>query len=1418
MKKFTLNVLLVLFLMISFQAVAVNSIIPISEEKTNTQVLVSNQDGMDLKFHFGDIGYFDVKTPQGIFTEIIMADAYSTNRVGEPILPAQKKLIAIPFGAEVSLSIDSYTTSTINLSDKGIKYELMPLQYDVPKDLDPSEVPFQYNKQAYAAKSYNQTEIATIEVLGVMRGVRMARITVEPTRYNPSTNQLEIYNDIKISVSYKNADWGLTNQTFQSTYSPFFEVAYRQLLNVDNVYDDHPDLLTFPVNMLIVADPMFTTALQPFLEWKTLMGYELTVGYTDVIGSTVGDIETWVHNEYNTGLANGNAPDFVIFVGDVQQVPASATGSSSGKKTDLYYASVDGDMFPEMYYGRLSAQTVPQLEAQLNKIIYYEKYEFDNPAYLDDVTLIAGADGSGNPNYGQPTITYGTDNYFNAQHGYNNMNVYLDSPYTGCYDDERIRVSFINYTAHCSQTSWGDPNLSISDVYAFDNPNEYPIAIGNCCLAADFGYGECIGEAWVRAENKGAAGYIGSSPSSYWKADMYWSVGAYPMTNNNGGGYVPTFAETTMGAYDGSWGETYYCLHAIAFVGNLAVTEVNLQSWLNDASSIYYWQAYNTLGDPSMMPYNTQGTANTVTHMDIVPIGATQYEVAAEPGSYVAITKDGVIHGTGYVDNTGVVMVDLFPITESGDVNIVVTKSQYIPYMTIVPAAALAGPYLTINDFVFDNGTTAANYGTSVIMDITISNLGTDPSSNVTVTAINTDTYCTLTSAATINIGNIAAGEVITITEAFYFDIADNAPDMHTVNLEFDIEGTSKEIWQSSVNFEIYAPSPAFGTYTIDDTVGNNNGRIDPGETVDITIQTLNNGHAATIEGEMLVSTSSPSLTINTPSLVVAVIDAEGMQEVTMNVTADVDIQIGTLVEIDLDYTAGNYTASHLIQETIGLILEDFETGDFTQFDWQFNNYPWTIVSGDQAYEGNYAARSASISDNQNSAMELEYSVEADGEISFYYKVSSESSYDYLKFYINDVEQDEWSGEVAWTEATYNVTPGDYTFKWEYDKDVSVSTGDDCGWVDYIILPPAISEATCSAGDDAEICYTETEYQLNATASNCESTEWTTAGDGSFSDIASLTAIYTPGDNDILNGFAQLTLTAYATPPGTNVSDDMILTIVGETTVGAGNDTTTCENEVHTLSGVANNFESVLWTTTGDGTFDDASLLDASYTLGVNDILFGSVDLILTAYAAAPCLGDTLDMMTLSVNYNPEQPQLPLGPVSVDLNNTLVSEYTTTHLDNTTSYTWYLDPEEAGTITGNDTIGTVNWDILFLGEASVKVAGVNDCGSSEFSDPLLITVINSVGVVDIQEDISVNIVPNPSSGKFIVAVASSHHSIFDISIVNQLGKVIIESNEIDFSNISEKSFEIDNVPAGIYYVIVQNNDSRIVKKLLIKNN
>lgn len=1074
-------------MLFSVIASATNAIISVSTEKTNSQVVQSSQDGMNLLFHFGDINAFEVKTPKGIFTELRMVGAYTTERIGEPMLPAQKKLIAIPFGAELNVNVNTFNVSTIELGKSGIYNSLMPLQYSLPKNMDANDVPFEYKEEAYTAKSFNESQIARVEILGVMRGVRIARVTVEPIRYNPTTNELEIYNDIEISLTYENANWDLTKQTFASTYSPFFESSYNTLLNINDSYDDHPDLLTYPVEMLIVSDPMFEDALQPFIEWKTMMGYELTVAYTDDIGSSAGEIQTWIHDQYNTGLANGNAPEFTVLVGDVQQVPASTTGSSSGRKTDLYYCSVDGDMFPEMYYGRLSATSASQLTGILDKILYYEKYEFETPEYLDDVTLIAGEDGSWNPKVGQPTVEYGTENYFNTAHGYANVYAYLDS-YTDCYDDTRFQTSFINYTAHCSETSWAGPHLGISDVNNINNPNEYPIAVGNCCMSADFGYGECIGEAFLRKADGGAVGYIGSSPSSYWFEDFYWAVGAFPIQGDNNG-YVPTYEETTMGSYDAAWGDTYKTLHGMVFVGNLSVTEVHAQGWPSHSTPLYYWQSYNTLGDPSLMPYHTQGIENTVSHMDIVPIGVTEYEVTAEPGSFVAISKDGVLYGTGLANESGIATVEMEPITEAGDVYIVVTRAQYIPYIQTVPAAALEGPFLSVSEYAFPNGTTAADYGSTASLNITITNLGTAASNDVTIELIGEDDYCSLTSSATIEVGTIAADESITIEAAYTFDFANDAPDMHAISFTAQINGTAKELWESNISLEIYAPAPDFGSYTIDDSDGNNNGRIDAGETVDITIDVLNNGHAASPEGALGIAASSSYLSVNTPNVDVAVIDAEGSQAATFSVTASDDTPTGSLVEMFLDYTAGNYSASKTISEAVGLILEDFESGDFSQFDWQFNAQPWVIVGADEAYEGEYAAKSAPITSSQSSVMELEYEVVADGELSFFYKVSSEASYDKLKFSVDGNVEGEWSGEVAWAEFATELSVGTHTLKWEYSKDGSVDNGDDCAWIDYIILPAA-ADNTLSANFTASDNHPCDGGSVEFTAESVDATTW----------------------------------------------------------------------------------------------------------------------------------------------------------------------------------------------------------------------------------------------------------------------------------------------------------------------------------------
>ncbi len=132
-----------------------------------------------------------------------------------------------------------------------------------------------------------------------------------------------------------------------------------------------------------------------------------------------------------------------------------------------------------------------------------------------------------------------------------------------------------------------------------------------------------------------------------------------------------------------------------------------------------------------------------------------------------------------------------------------------------------------------------------------------------------------------------------------------------------------------------------------------------------------------------------------------------------------------------------------------------------------FTGGNWTRDNS-QAYYGDYSMKSASIGDSQSTTMQITLNVAYDSEITFARKVSSESGYDYLKFYIDDVEKDSWSGELDWEEVTYQVNEGTKTFKWVYEKDVSASDGSDCAWVDNIIFPQSFQNVTFTVSSEGQ--------------------------------------------------------------------------------------------------------------------------------------------------------------------------------------------------------------------------------------------------------------------------------------------------------------------------------------------------------------
>jgi hypothetical protein len=320
-------------------------------------------EGTRLVFRFDRLEAREIKTGHGSFTDLALPNAFFVGEPGTPKLPASKELIEIPFGAEVSLEVLSFTTETFSLGDLGIQHPLYPVQPSMAKTENPGGIPFFFQNQSYEKAGLIQPELAEIEVLGVMRGIRIARLTVAPVAYDPASHTIRVYNDIEIAIHYHQPDKFLSEQIKASTYSPFFEGVYGQVLNPSkSPLKSFPNLMKQPVKMLIISHPDFRETLIPFIEWQVQKGFQVKVAYTNEIGGTAASIRQYTRQQYLSASPDNPAPTFLVLVGDTDKLPPSVTGSATGKPTDLYYASVDGDYFPEMYYGRLSARNTDRTQ------------------------------------------------------------------------------------------------------------------------------------------------------------------------------------------------------------------------------------------------------------------------------------------------------------------------------------------------------------------------------------------------------------------------------------------------------------------------------------------------------------------------------------------------------------------------------------------------------------------------------------------------------------------------------------------------------------------------------------------------------------------------------------------------------------------------------------------------------------------------------------------------------------------------------------------------------------------------------------------------------------------------------------------------------------------------------------------------
>lgn len=475
--------------------------------------------------------------------------------------------------------------------------------------------------------------------------------------------------------------------------------------------------------------------------------------------------------------------------------------------------------------------------------------------------------------------------------------------------------------------------------------------------------------------------------------------------------------------------------------------------------------------------------------------------------------------------------------------------------------------------------------------------------------------------------------------------------------------------------------------------------------------------------------------------------------------------------------------------------IEDWETGDFSQYEWQFAGLAdWSITDVDP-YEGIYSAKSGTVNHNQQSTVYLSYQVYSAQDISFWLKVSSESNYDFLRFYIDNTEQGYWAGEVPWQEVSYPVTAGFHTFKWEYDKDVSVSNGADACWIDYITLPPAEIEALFYA-DTTVVCKNQVIYFFDESIGPV--TEWNWIFEGATPSTSTnqnpVVAYPTVGEWDVflevsdgeessqayMSNYISVADISEPAPTPTGIS--YVCASWGNTsynTLGLSGiteyDWMIDPPEAATISGGGTNV-TVIWEEDFLGVAD----------LSVAAINYCGIGQYSIPYTITRYLPDVSVMLPAFVAISEPAFELTGGTPAG-------GEYTGPGVSN-----GMFDPGVAGL--GTHTITYTYTDI-------------NYCPNSAIDS---ITVTQFTGIVNQSDQSAVNIFPNPSNGNFKIKFNLEGNDVINLRIYNALNNVVFEENNISIGQTFTKDLSLENLAKGVYYLQIDGKRTNLIKKLVIQ--
>lgn len=1011
-------------------------------QKINYSVLSSDANGVTIKVDMPAYTTSNVDINGQTYQKLLMSGAYAMTELGMPELLLAGKSIIIPENSQPTLSV---VDADYQLVDN---FKLIPSKGVILRNTNPEDVPYQFGA-AYQRNAFQRESPVQLSGTFYMRDFHGVTIQVFPFDYNPVQQQLKCYRSLTLRIDF-NAPFRV--QQARKNCAEFNEVYQNFFLNYER---SRYTTITESGEILIITPAQFVDAMQPYVNWKIKNGYPTTMVTLEEVGNSNTAVKNYITNFYNEhNLA------FVVIVGDGNLFPYF---TKDNEVSDNFYTEIVGnDNVPDIILGKISAENATHVTTQVNKFIQYEE---NPPVTTHFATFMGIASQEGGSSSDNGEIDY--------QHIRNIDNILLDFTYTNGYElfegsqggldasgnptaanvsaAMNTGVGIITYCGHGNYNKWETTSFNNNNVNSLTNYNMLPFIISTACLNGDYVNQTCFAEAWLRAtkdgQPTGAVSTVMSTMSQPWNPPM---CGQDEMIR------VLTGAENTT---------VKRTFGGIVFNGLAKMYEVYPTTTSQGLQTMRTWVLF---GDPTLQVRTAVPQLLTVSHNSQIFAGVTQLQVSSPvENAKVVLTKGNIILDQGFISGGSVMLNFNEVLIPTDTVHLLVSAFNYIPYQADIPVIVNNEPYLTYIGHQIDNASGHPSYNESVGVTMQLKNVGGVASSDFSVVVTTEDSYVTMLQS-TFGSTGLQPNESMSLSDAIRFKVAPNVPYGHIAH--FHIVMTAGEyVTEQDFSQLLYAPKLAIGNCGVDDSQAGEttNGRIDYGETVTLNIPLQNIGNAKAQFGFVSIENMNDVISFNSEMTQTIPFMAENATNMlNLSVTVNPNIQESAIAQFKLTYTAGFYKAEKTFTMLIGANIEDWETGDFSSYDWNLGTSNQWQITTTHPYEGTYAVRSANIGNNKSSSLKLTMEVTQPDTISFYYYVSCEpggtdwwgqySQYDYLAFYINSTKKDSWDGEVSWTKVAYPLTAGTYTFEWRYVKDNYQTAGEDLAMIDYISLPATV--------------------------------------------------------------------------------------------------------------------------------------------------------------------------------------------------------------------------------------------------------------------------------------------------------------------------------------------------------------------------